>query len=309
MNNLKVYSLLHLEEGTYSAVNFKPEDFKQQILTYYFNACNLANSLESFGLEYAIITNSESELLSIISGLTKKLKIIEINFCLTVPKKIKFYSAHYKIEAFKFLSKQKSGYHILMDVDMVMVNPISRNLDNLIKNNIPIVYDISNQLHAKDIHEDITKLSNSIIDPKWFGGEFISGSPNFFNNLSRIIERITDKYFMVYSEMNHTSDESITSTAINIMLQEGQHIYNGDRGIVNRYWSTNVEHKQKLLLYKCNSVFLHLPYDKYFLASISHRTFKPKTFLIKYLIYRFYKRLRILLKIAIERVLLNQFIS
>ena len=65
-----------------------------------------------------------------------------------------------------------------MDLDCIAINNPPRFFDQLMSGKRPILYDITQTKHLKDIKKDCDSIFRTvnrkkIIRPKWFGGEFI----------------------------------------------------------------------------------------------------------------------------------------
>jgi hypothetical protein len=246
------------------------------VLVYVNNAIVLQKSLSSRGVAFALLTNNK-RLIEECASKTDNgflLEIIEIPFPTKVPSGIKFYSAHHKIDAFRYLASLKGFYYALCDLDVVCVNDFPTCLQNLIEARIPLCYDISDQVIPAYGHDVIIRNLSTIggieSEGRWSGGEFISGTPEFFHKLMSVIDDIYDNYILNISSMHHIGDEAIISSALEKLKRQG--VYIGDAGnlfIIGRYWNTSVLHPQKPFTYFKNCFLLHLPADKKFISDLA----------------------------------------
>jgi hypothetical protein len=274
---MHIFGLLHLVESEKTAMNLSTDNFLDQISVYVNNAKALSKSLDLVGISYTLLTNNKSAIQEILStGVIPSFDIIEIPFSTEVPAGTRFYSAHFKLDAFKYLSTLTDGYYALCDLDMLCINPIPLCLKNLIKNMTPMYYDISDQVIPAYGHEiiinDLSKIANIDSEGRWAGGEFISGPPQFFTDLVKEIENVYDNYISNVSLLHHVGDEAYTSAALEKLRRKGGYIADaGSIGIVARYWNTRILHHQKSFNYYNQSFLLHLPADKRFLSKLAEQ--------------------------------------
>ncbi len=244
-------------------------NFDKQMKKYLKCCETLSNSLKKFSnQELIIITNDKKY----INKICPNLNCIEINFSFETPSDIKFYSAHKKIDVFKYFSEIKSdNYLILLDSDVVCINYLPQSLDYISKNKIPIYYDLTKQVlpayGIQKIIKDKEKIMNNNSAGVWCGGELIGGDSVFYNKLSKKINLLKDNYLNNYKNLHHQGDEMIVSSAIELLMQENQVIYDaGNLKLISRYWSTNTKHIQEKIESLKDNFLLHLPNDKEYLA-------------------------------------------
>lgn len=201
------------------------------------------------------------------------IKATEINFSLNVPTGIKFYSAHFKIDVFKYLGTlDNNQVSFLLDNDVVCTNGIPNLIKNIEKANYSndkcfpaLIYEMP--LYGGDrMLADKKKIDKEQIHGLWAGGEFIAATSEFYADLYKEIISIKDKYWEVCKDLFHQGDEMLTSIALENMFYKSQYpILNiGNLGIIKRYWSifdSNPYYKDKVWL-------AHLPYDKGMLSNI-----------------------------------------
>ena len=289
---IKFYGLLYLSEEDSAPVNVSVKDFRDKIAVYVKCAINLSNSLQSKNIAFTLLTNKKDVVEEIIQAEWKTLQVKEIPFSTKVPHGVKFYSAHFKLDAFRYLSSLSDDYVGLLDLDMVCINAFPHCFSNNVKQKVPMCYDISDQVIPAYGHEAIIRDLESIhcleSEGRWSGGEFISGSPEFFLTLTKEIDSIYDNYINNLEKLHHVGDESITSAALEIIRKKGTYIADaGTLGIVGRFWSVKILHPQKPFGYFQQCFLLHLPSDKRFLADMaSGKTMELSEFTKSYDRYR-----------------------
>jgi len=140
---LHFYGLLHLDSREKTAMNVGVKDFNHQRAIYNANALTLARSLSFSSQSFTLLTNSKAQL----GALPEFISCKEIPFSLQIPAGTNFFSAHHKIDVFRFLVDARDGYHILCDLDVICIHSVPRSLLNLVESGIPIAYGISFLLH------------------------------------------------------------------------------------------------------------------------------------------------------------------
>jgi len=289
---MKMYGLLHLQENEKTAMNLSNDNFQQLISIYINNAITLANSLRTKGISFTLLTNRKDIINGILGQGECDLQVQDIPFITKVPTGIRFYSAHFKLDAFRYLATLNEAYVGLCDLDMVCINDFPQSLNNIIKAETPLFYDISEQVipahGANNIIRDLKLIHGLESEGRWSGGEFISGTPDFFNTLIKEIDGVAQNYFSHVNELHHIGDEAITSAALEVMRRKGQYIADaGALGIVGRFWSISILHPQKSFDYFRQCFLLHLPADKKFLSEMAiKRTITSEKLLDLYDKYR-----------------------
>lgn len=283
------FGLLHLEPGQKSAVNVLAKDFAEQTRLYVRNAKLLSQSLKRTGFGFTLLTNDKASVEAADPGISSSLTIEEIAFSSPVPKGILFYSAHFKLDAFRYLSSLAADYVALCDLDMVCINEVPPALTNAIEKKMPLAYDISDQVipayGAERVHDDLEAMVVGKSEGRWMGGEFISGTPEFFGQLVEEISTTFPAYLNIIDRVHHVGDEAYTSAAIERLKNRGMRI--GDAGtvaVVGRYWNVRPLHPQRPFDYFQQCFLLHLPADKRWLAEFgaSRASFDPQVFLAEY---------------------------
>ncbi len=286
---MKLFTLIHINKKEQSLHNngFFIKNIEEQINLYFSCAKQLHHSLKSVGIKLVIITN-DKEFLEKLNENQYEVDIIQIDFKMSVPSGIKFYSAHYKIEVYKYLATLKEDYVGLIDNDIICVNEIPECFKNIISHKIPLYYDITDQVTpafgAARIINDKEKICKTKSIGLWAGGEFICGPPNFFAILCAEITKIEADYFRVSDSLHHQSDEVLTSVAIeNLKLNDGLKIFDaGVLSIIVRFWSPKPLHIQKPIKAFYNHFLLHLPSDKSFISKLKRNELIGTSFFEKY---------------------------
>jgi len=278
---MQIFGLLHLDKNQRIAMNLTTKNFQEQVSVYVNDAIVLSKTLSSKGIPFTLLTNNRSlvENYASIQCDSSLLRVIEIPFPTKVPSGVNFYSAHFKLDVFRYFASLKSCYVALCDLDMVCINDFPLCLHNIITAGIPLHYDISDQVIPAYGHDviirDLTTISGLESEGRWSGGEFISGTPEFFNMLINKIDCIYDNYVSNIPSLHSVSDEPITSSALEILKRQGVYIADaGSIGIIGRYWSVKVLHPQKPLEYFKDCFLLHLPSDKKFLSDLAQQDIK-----------------------------------
>ncbi|MDD5595813.1 MAG: hypothetical protein PHY94_06200 [Candidatus Omnitrophica bacterium] len=290
---IRLFGLLHFKAGEHSAENLSVKNSQEQIYIYVNNAINLSNSLQLQGIEFTLLTNIKSAVEKIVRLEGKTLQVIEIPFFTKVPHGIKFYSAYFKLDVFRYLASLSDEYVGLCDLDMVCINGLPLCFANNIESRIPMFYDISDQVIPAHGHEviiqDLESIHHLKSEGRWSGGEFISGTPDFFATLTAEIDKIYDNYLNVVKKIHFVGDEAITSSALEIIRKKGAYIADaGALGIVGRYYcNVHILHPQKPFKYFEKCFLLHLPVDKFFLVKMARKaSFEPAAFKRQYWVYR-----------------------
>lgn len=294
---MKFYTLLYVDEKNKSlSHNGISGNFGKQIQIYQ-NCCKKLNDslmLYNYNVSLTVLTNSEQVKKEIIGC-----NVEIIPFSLNVPKGIRFFAAHYKIDVINWLSQVVDEYSVLIDNDIICLNKVPINLVNIVTNNIPTYFDISDQVYPaygrEIIIEDKIKLDPCANIGIWAGGEYVGGDREFFKKLHHEISLILDKYLKTYASLHHQGDEMLISVAIEKMIKRREAIINiGGLGIIGRYWSVDTKHCQKPIDAYRDHFLLHIPDDKQYISKIDAENDLFENYK-KYL--RFKKRVSMLKKI------------
>ena len=267
------------------------KEIQDRITVYLKCAITLSASLQSRGLGFTLLTNRKDLFEQLNQAYDHVLQVREIPFMTKVPPRIPFYSAHFKLDVFRYLSTLSERYVALCDLDMVCINDVPQCLANNANSSIPMCYDISDQVISVYGHDAVIRSLQSVhtleSEGRWSGGEFISGTPQFFLALTKEIECIYDNYINDLKNQYHIGDEAYTSAALEVIRRKGTYIADaGTLKIVGRFWSGRKYPMMPFGHFK-QCFLLHLPCDKLFLANISAaNTLESYQFINKYNKYR-----------------------
>ena len=267
------YGLLYLDQSELLAPNIPSSDFWEQTRVYLNCAVNLATSLEARGINFVLLTNYKDLVSEILNSQNKLLKIEEIAFTTDVPSGIVFHFAHFKLDVYRFFSTLENRYIGYCDLDMICINDIPSCFLNNIQDKIPMCYDISDQFipayGEKAVIRDLEAIHAMPSEGRWYGGEFLTGTPEFFGLLTKEIEKNYGEYVRKIHKIHHVGMETFTSAALEIIRKKGLYIADaGTLGIVGRFWNAKTLHPQKPFEYFRNCFLLHLPADKHFLSKL-----------------------------------------
>ena len=282
--NVRFFTLLYVAEGIVDqtlAGGVKKLSGEDRILVYLKNCHTLNHCLKINQLVgLTILTNKSEYLESLKKKYNLSFQVKEIAFDLDVPKNIGFYSAHFKIDAYRYLGTLANTYSFLLDNDVVCLKNMPMTMHELIDKHIAVHYAFPVCKVEKHDVNMMKYIEPSIITGEWSGGEFIGGDAVFYAELYQNIIGFADRYFKRVHEMFHQGDEMLTSIALEKMKLGGWKIIDG--GMVNliyRYYSV-VENKT-IESYK--SWMVHLICDKHFLAGIDCESYQINSdFIVKY---------------------------
>lgn len=298
---LKFYNLMYvdLEEKRY--LSGKTYNNEERIDLYVKGSCVLDKSLRINSLGGVnIITNNKTLISNSLHRIGyNNINIIEIPFSLNVPKGIPFFSAHFKIEVYKyFASCSHDEYSILLDSDVVCLNSLNEEFYSITNNRIPMIYYLNSYGGEKKLH-DVRLIDKDIEWLPWAGGEFIGGDAAFFNALYREILLFKDNYWnVVHNGLFHVGDEMLTSIALARLRKYG--ICPVDAkwfGVIYRYWS--IAESKGIFEYKTS--FIHLPGDKTFEYGLNLQSNSVKKMFKAYWLYHFLKRVKSYVKRIISQ--------
>jgi len=224
----------------------------------------LAKSLACVGKTLRVFTNDPERLGILAERQCALLQLVPITSDSRFPSDIRFYAAHHKLGLFDLFAHE-SWPNCLLDVDMILAADALAVRDRL-ENPLPLeawAYDISANQFAgwgrDHIQTDLMRLGVSCRFPRWYGGEFILGSPRFFAHLSAECERLIPTYLDMHNSLHHVSDEPILSVAINNLAGEFEIGDAGAAQLVIRYWSSPTLHAQPDTKALSQCAFWHLP--------------------------------------------------
>ena len=289
-NKINFFGLLHIKNHENKILNFSSANEGEKILVYLKNAILLDKQLQYYGYRLILITNKKTYLKRILKKLNYDLNLRSIKFETFVPKNTHFYSCHFRVDVFKYLSTLKNVYSVLLDLDILILNNPQKFLF-MQKKNISLVNDISqNVIPAYGRNQILKRLK--IINPNinkisWFGGDFFAGNYFFYKNLfiktkfyqKKFVKNIKDLY-------NQTDELFISASLFDLISNKNLKIkYANKLDIFTRYWNTNVLHNQKKITFYKKYTFLHVPADKIFLSNCYEKLKNQQIFYLDYFSY------------------------
>lgn len=227
--------------------------------------------------------------------------VVEIPFSLNVPRGIPFYSAHYKVDVFRYLSTlPEDEYPILLDSDVVCMREFSAEYYELINQGVPSVYYLNAYGGVKKM-KDVRLIVEDIAWMPWAGGEFIGGTASFYKNIYDEILSFKDAYWSVINQgLFHVGDEMLTSIAL-ARLRQKQNLCPVDAkwfGVIHRYWSAF----ESRSIWDHGAFLIHLPGDKMFEAQVDLSAKTVNEIFTGYNWFRKKQRLKNIVKGVIARV-------
>ena len=293
------YGLLYIDGNDAPSINLKNSSFSARLTTYVQCAKTLARTLTSGGDHFTLLTNNHS----LVSEISDEIgiRVVEIPFTTVIPQGIPFYSAHFKLDVFKYLSHSDDEYSVFCDLDVLALNATPDALTRAAIGGLPLVYDITSQVGPVYGAHQLLRTLNAVEGVPdesyaWYGGEYLSGSPSFFSALYSNCISMLPRYIDNLALLHHIGDEAIVSSAIRRMRRHGTEIADaGQLGIVARYWNYPVRHKQTPLTKLAHCMLLHLPSDKRFIANLSDQSINSREEVrLRYLRYNRSPRNRLL---------------
>lgn len=278
VDGIHFYGFLHLHDGESSSVNSRPASFRRLVRVYAENALVTSRSLASAGQRFTLLTNHPDLIERYAPHAAAELEIVSMDFSTRVPSGVRFFSGHYKLDVLRFLGEQADDYSVLIDLDVVCVNPLPPSLRLLAEDKVALAYDISDQLIPAYGEDALAQQLSAILgrprSARWYGGEFLGGTPDFFRAITKAADSIFERYLDVSVGKARVGNEPYQNAALAIVGDEGFPIHDaGPLGIIGRYWNMPVKHPQRSFRYFQTCFLLHLPVDKHVISLISR--FRP----------------------------------
>ena len=309
-NQIRFFGLLHIQNNENKNLNFNSISQNQKILVYLKNAILLDKQLKYYGFKLILITNRKNYLARLLKELNYVIALKSIKFNTFVPKKTHFYSCHFRVDVFKFFSKQKKTYSVLLDLDILILNNPKKIL-KFCKNEISLVNNISQNVipayGSKKILNNLKILNPEINKINWIGGDFFAGNSFFFKHLYKKTKFYQKKFIKNIKNLSDQTDELFMTASIyeikknNLINLE----YGNKIGLFNRYWNANIRHKQKKIDFYKKFVFLHIPADKIFLSRCYSKSKKKQNFKEEY--FNYVNNFRNIIKLKISYLLPYKF--
>lgn len=207
-----------------------------------------------------------------------------------MPLGIPFYSAHFKIDVYRYLSQQPDNeYSILLDGDVVCMKCFSDEFYSIVGEGLPMVYYMEGYGGSKKI-QDVKKIVSDITWMPWAGGEFIGGKNDFFAALYNDIMEFKEGYWkVVHDDLFHVGDEMLTSIALQRLRKKAVYPVDAKNfGVIHRYWSI---HERKSL-HDYHVTLMHLPGDKVFFKGVDLESDSVLQLLKGYNLYHSIQRIK-----------------
>jgi hypothetical protein len=281
MHEINFYGLLYIDEANNQNPNLRGA--ADPIDVYVSCASLCSKAFRTAGASFRLITNDEAHVKRRLGALQlDDVAVVAYEFVWPVPRKIPFYSAHFKLDIVKAFGRGTFGKKIgLVDLDVVLLKelPLSNDL---------AVYDISDQAFAAHDRErvlsDMERISGRrLSEARWYGGEFVMGSATAFDEISQCVQLCWPNYVRCMPTLHHVGDEMIMSSALNIARADGVGMIDyGNDGLVARWWTARTQYKQAPFDSCKNAALLHLPADKVFLARQARYHFQRDSFLSRF---------------------------
>ena len=303
------FGLLHVQKNENHILNFDSKNDDEKILVYLKNAIVLDKQFKKYGYNFILLTNKISYLKKLLRKTNYKILIKQIKFNTKVPKNTHFYSCHFRVDVFRYLSKLKNLYSVLIDLDVLILNDPSLilsyknkgiNLVNNITNNVIPAYGKTKILKNQKL------LNSNIKKVKWYGGDFFSGNSNFFKTMHEETIFYQKKFIKNIKYFRDQTDELFISCAIEDIKKKKmlkiEHANN--QKIFTRYWNTNVKHNQKSISNFKKFSMLHIPADKIFLSNCFDLLLGQNEFKEDY--FQYINSFTNILKLKLKKILPNK---
>jgi hypothetical protein len=194
-----------------------------------------------------------------------RLDVVQVEFpAWGLPEGAAFFAAHHKLFLFSHLA-QDAHPNCLLDVDMA-INYDNLQLAKVFDQHPQIdgwVYDISDQVFpargTQAVQDDLRLLGVDHPFPRWYGGEFLIGTPRLFAYLHEQCQGYLQSYFSLLPRLNHVGDECVVSAALNQNVQNLALADAGASGLVVRQWTGVTLHVAKPCATLKHCLFWHLP--------------------------------------------------
>lgn len=289
MKKIFFFGFLYVDKKA-GKLNFQSKNFDERYSVYLKNAALLNLSIKKCGYKFVILTNNKAYIeKKIKTEIKDSICIQEILFKTSVPKNMHFFSCHYRVDVFRYFSKLKNTISILLDLDVVIIKNLKKINFNVFSNS-GIVHDISSNIFPayglKIISCALEMLAGfKIKNVKWYGGDFIAGSENFFQLLYLKTKKYQAKHVKLSKKFpNYTDEFFLTAAILDIEKNTSYKIVDGSKiKIWSRYWSVNTKHKQHKIENYLKFFMLHLPADKNFIANFYDSPYSVKYFKTAYI--------------------------
>lgn len=134
--NLNIYNLMYVDLNEKRYLSGRIYDNEERLDLYVKGCCVLDKTLKinNFSGGVKILTNHSTYIRESLKRLHyEQVEVIDIPFDLDVPQGIPFYSAHFKIDVFRYFSTlSDEEYSILLDSDVVCMKPFGPEFEAIV---------------------------------------------------------------------------------------------------------------------------------------------------------------------------------
>jgi hypothetical protein len=223
-----------------------------------------------------------------------------------VPKSTEFYGAHFKLDLLEQVARMLGSgtLMLLLDADMVAIKSLDEGMVRLCADAGVGAFDISDQVFpaygSANVIRDLEIVAGRhLLNPRWYGGEFLISTPTFLMTLVQRARAHCERYVHEIGRLQHHGDEAFVSSALNTLADEGQQIVElGAYQAIGRHWSGNTHRDLRWFQHCC---FVHLPDGKALIERESHYPdFKLTRFWRAVSTAHFFNRARFSIKLCLE---------
>jgi hypothetical protein len=216
------------------------------------------------------IVNDAAMIGALHSAVLKKLNvdIVELEAKSVPEGAVRFKGAFFKLDAISYIASAGSEFNIMLDNDALFTKR-DQMLDFFIERRCNLAYAISKPGYNYEskvyLNELFGKLSGKQIsaDCEWVGGEFVAGTPQYFEAIDWEIKKSIQNYWEIHSTLHHIGDEVLLSCAISMIRDKGLISIVLYPHVIYRYWSRGVIGYGQLHYELLSQIpILHLPDQK-----------------------------------------------
>lgn len=286
-----------------------PNSTSRDPLSYARQALNLNKTLLHAGMpRLNIFTNAPAIIAQCFSTLDESQRphVFPLRESVSVPRSTEFYAAHFKLDLLEQASSMLSpdSLLLLLDSDIVAIKPLDPDMLRLCADVGVGAFDISDQVFpaygSASVIRDLEIVAGKhLLNPRWYGGEFLISTPAFLDVLVPQARAYCDHYVKEIGRLQHHGDEAFISAALNTLADNGQEIVElGSYQAIGRHWSGNTHRDLRWFQHCC---FVHLPDGKALLERESqYPDFNPARFWRAVSTAHFLNRARVGLKVCLD---------
>ena len=230
------------------------------------------------GTRLRLLTNDPGRIEGLVTGRRRAERGFEPAFDVVrvevedlLPSSAPFHAATHKIFAFRHFAGSGPGCKVLLDLDVLCAGGLAPDVVDRMAAGVPMVYDLTDQavmsVGYPRMARDMARLSGSMHEFRWFGGEFIAGDAAFFGELFARVSGMLGAYGECHGELCHQGDEILVSAALSAWHERRSGLFDaGAHGVVQRQWLIQ-DQRDVRRLGPALPAFLHLPAMKSVLDS------------------------------------------